>query len=99
MNLPKTPIFSRQISLGNIVTIGSLLVGLTVGWVAMEARIAAAESEIARMVNLQATMSDKVRANEIAITRQDERWNQVSQFMGRIEANIQRIEQSLRGGQ
>ena len=100
---PKSPLFSRQISLGNILTVIGMVIALVGGWYGMQARIEAATASISTMErNLieleggQKAVMARVRANEIAITRQDERWNQVSQFMARIETTVQRIEQALR---
>jgi len=102
----KEPVFSRRISLGNILTGVGLVSAIAAGWFGMQASIAATEAELGdikdemlRLNGGQRAVIARVRSNEIAIIRQDERWNQISQFMARIEGSIERINQQIQQSQ
>lgn len=88
------PQITSQISLGNIIQIALILAGLTGAWFTMGHRteataVSAAENAAAIVENER-----RIRTLETSQARSEERNNSVLQILGRIEARLERIEQS-----
>lgn len=97
----KSPFFSRQISVGNVLQIGVMIIGLTVGWITMDLRSQGnhqALSEIGvDMQDLQEdldTLDVRLRNVETEQARADERFGSILAILSRIDARLERIEES-----
>ena len=96
----------KRFSIGNLVTIGVLVVTAAGAWYstsgqvvankeAVSALAASIRSESEARSKADSALEVRVRPLELQAARSDERFNSVLQVLGRIEARLERME---RGG-
>lgn len=101
--MQEKPKFSWQISLGNVLQIGSMIVGLTVGWMALESRskqnemrLDALDSTITsiqtQVLNGQNKTDARLGSLEQDRARADERFSNILALLSRIDTRLERIE-------
>lgn len=88
------PQITSQISLGNIIQIALILAGLTGAWFTMGHRTEVTAAGMAKNASQIVENERRIRALETSQARSEERNNSVLQILGRIEARLERIEQS-----
>lgn len=88
------PQLTSQISLGNIIQITLILAGLTGAWFTMGHRTEASALGVSNNAAEIAEHDRRLRTLETSQARSEERNNSVLQILGRIEARLERIEQS-----
>lgn len=100
------PQFTPQISLGNVITILGGIVALVTAWNEIDNRVqgntTTINSHSAKLHAAEAVADriiDRIRQNEIAITRQDERTNSILTGLARIEGQLARMNQRLDRGE
>jgi hypothetical protein len=101
---PFRPPITAQISLGNLITIVGVIIAAATGYTNLDNRVAnnaEALAQNARAVQsvraLSERQQDRLRATEIAVTRQDERTSSIMTALGRIEGQLQRLDERLNG--
>jgi hypothetical protein len=99
-----TPTFSMQISLGNVITICGGLIALTTAWNNLDSRVQAnqlkgieAIAKIDAQALFDTRIADRIRANEGAIIRQDERMKNILEGLDRIERQLTGIRSQIDG--
>lgn len=93
------PRFSPQISLGNVIQIGVLVVGMAVGWTQLQSAVEVnaraidvlGEEVEARRMRAEA-MEVRLRALENEAARADERFSNILTMLARIDSKLERIE-------
>jgi len=105
---PFRPTITAQISLGNLITIVGGIAAIAAGWSNLNGGMAANAESVARTEQSvrevredTSRLKSRVRANEIAVSRQDERTNSILTGIARIEIQLQRLSERLdrRNGQ
>lgn len=98
-DLPPKPIFTRNISFGNVVQISILLVGLGSAWATFTADLKDVSDDVASIAGLVAkggeersSVESRVRALEIEAARSDERYSQLLASLEAIRSAIVRLE-------
>lgn len=81
-----------KMSLGNIITIGTVLVSLAIGWTRLEAANAQSDKEIARLVE-----NDKVMKEEIREVREkaDAKLELLARDLGEVKQSLRAISTNL----
>lgn len=81
-----------KISLGNIITIGTVLVSLAIGWTRLEAANAQSDKEIARLIE-----NDKVMKDEIREVREkaDAKLELMARDLGEVKQSLRAISTNL----
>lgn len=81
-----------KLSLGNIITIGTVLVSLAIGWTRLEAANAQSDKEIARLVE-----NDKVMKEEIREVREkaDAKLELLARDLGEVKQSLRAISTNL----
>lgn len=81
-----------KMSLGNIITIGTVLVSLAVGWTRLEAANAQSDKEIARLIE-----NDKVMKDEIREVREkaDAKLELMARDLGEVKQSLRAISTNL----
>ncbi len=86
------PRYSPQISLGNVLQIGMMIAGLSVGYAVIQAQ-AKANADAIREIRLDITKTDdRVRGLENDRARSDERFSNILALLARIDGRLERIE-------
>jgi len=108
-NLSKfRPTFSATISAGNVIQLVTLLLAVGAGWASLSGGMAAnTDAAVKNAESVREAREDtgrlktRVRATEIAVSRQDERTNSILTGIARIEIQLQRLSERLdrRNGQ
>lgn len=88
----RTPTFSRNISLGNLIQILVVCVGFAAAWFAMDLRSQANTSEIVAARLELKEIEERLRNVENDQARSDERYNNLLTLLSRIDARLERIE-------
>lgn len=86
--------FKKQISLGNIIQIGVMLVGGALAFAALDARTANNTEKIAGLSQSAEALEGRVRLLETNLARADERFASIINLLARIDARLERIERS-----
>jgi outer membrane murein-binding lipoprotein Lpp len=93
------PRFSPQISLGNVIQIGLLVVGMAVGWTQLQSAVdgnTRAIDGLGQVVEARRLRADameaRVRALENEAARADERFSNILTMLARIDSKLERIE-------
>lgn len=96
-----TPVFTTQISLGNILTIIGGLVALMSAWQNLDKRVQEnqlrgieAHAKIDAQAAFDSQIANRIRANEGAIIRLDERLKNILDGLNRIERQLTKISDS-----
>lgn len=82
------PQFTPSLSFGNVLTIVVAVVSVAVAW-------GSTQSQLSDVRDLAAANSQRIRDNELAITRQDERTNSILTGLARIEGQLINIDKRL----
>lgn len=96
------PTFSTQISLGNVIQLVVLLVAVTSAWFTLDNRVSNNTKTLTATIfdherdnaNTILQIKDarlRIRSVENGLTRSDERFTSILQFMSRIEKNVEII--------
>ncbi|TCP43926.1 hypothetical protein [Rhodovulum marinum] len=100
VDLPPKPVFTRTISVGNVIQVAVILVGFGGSWVAMTSDLAAVASDVAAVEEeideaaaARLVVEGRVRALEIEAARADERYSQLLANIQAIRDSIARLEQ------
>lgn len=95
----KPPLFSRQISVGNVLQIGIMIVGLTIGWITMDLRsqgnqeaLVTISGDVADLQTDIDSLDARLRNVETEQARADERFGSILAILSRIDARLERIE-------
>jgi hypothetical protein len=95
----KSPIFLRSISVGNVIQIGVMIIGLTVGWITMDMRsqgntqaLQALGTDITSIQDDIDGFDARMRVVETEQARADERFGSILSLLSRIDARLERIE-------
>jgi hypothetical protein len=95
----RTPLFSRQISVGNIIQIAVVIVGISTAWFAMDYRSQGNSQAILGisidLVQLQKDIKSyqiELRELEKDQIRADERYSNMLTLLARIDSRLERIE-------
>lgn len=89
------PQFTPSISAGNIITIGTGIIAFAIAWADLNGRVDANTKGLDRSFAQIEGHQARIRANEIAITRQDERTNTILNGIARIEGQLIAIDKRL----
>lgn len=93
--LPHKPFFSGQFSLGNIVTLIGGIVAFSVAWGGLDSHVSKNSDAVTTAINRVEEGIDRIRMNEIAITRQEERTNSILTGISRIEGQLRRMDEKF----
>lgn len=88
----RAPVYTRQISFGNILQILALVIGLGAGWFAMDHR---SQTNTEQVIKARAELEEiEVRLREVERdqARADERYSNMLTLLARIDARLERIE-------
>lgn len=88
------PKMQWQFSIGNITQIAVFLVTLAVGWTTMSAQIKTNTQAISEGKAARSEMEMRLRAMENSNARADERLSNIFTLLSRIDARLERIEQT-----
>lgn len=97
------PTFSWQISFGNLVQMGVLLVGITGGWFIIDGRSQGNQAGVLeikalvlqmdqRQADYQKDVDVRLRFLENQWVRSDERYTSILTLIGKIDGRLERIE-------
>jgi len=88
----KMPSFSPQISIGNILSIGTVVVGLAIGWQALSSTVGEVERKVARLEIEADKLRDKVTLNELttqkALTEIQSEMHYIHQSLDRLANHV-----------
>lgn len=90
------PTVTSQISLGNIIQIGVLLVGLVAGWFTMRNEVDAALNASGNNSAEISEMSERIRALETRSARDSEQLNTLRRDIGELKTGQREINGLLR---
>lgn len=82
----------NQISVGNVLQIGFMVVGIGLAWGAMSAKSAETEKDLASAQVALNSIEIRVRNLETSDARNDERLNTILDTLGRIDKRLERME-------
>jgi len=100
---PHKPTFSWQISFGNLVQLGVLLVGITGGWFIIDGRSQGNQQGVKeikalvtqmdlRQAEYQKDVDVRLRSLENQWVRSDERYTSILTLLGKVDGRLERIE-------
>lgn len=88
--------FENTLSLGNAITIGTMLIGLGAAWAVTEARGRSVEVDIATTSAIVGGLEIRVRTLETSTAasdaKNDERFNAILSTLNRIDTRLERME-------
>lgn len=87
-----TPKYTPQVSLGNLIQIAVIVLGIGGSWAAMELRSRMNEDRLAEIKMMSADLGLRVRLLESAKARDDERFASILQFMSKIDGRLDRLD-------
>ena len=90
----RKPTFLNQISVGNLLQILVLLVGLTSAWFVMDTRSKINSGYISEIRTDVADLQTRMREVERSQARSDERFSNILTLLARIDKRLERIEQN-----
>lgn len=88
----KTPVFNRSISIGNLIQILVMVIGLASAWFLMDGR---SKSNTEHLVNLKRDfeiVEDRIRYLETEQAKADVRFDNILGLLNRIDTRLERIE-------
>lgn len=92
MTAPPRPLFTKEISFGQVIQIAVLLIGLG-GAYTMLKQQAEANAAAVSVINTELTaMELRLRTLENQTARADERYNSIINYLTRIDERLERIE-------
>ena len=92
------PTFSTQISLGNVIQLVVLMLTMAGGWFSLDNRVANNTRDLKNTVLQQREIVQRLRIAENEITRSDERFTRILEFMARINSRLDAIERQRQQG-
>lgn len=81
-------------SIGNLVNLAVLIVGIGVAWGVMSSRSESSQSALLKLNTNVYNIEERVRTLELNQTRSDERLSNILQSLARIESRLERFETS-----
>ena len=82
----------NQISLGNIIQIGVMVIGVGLAWGVMSARSTQTEKDLSLAQSALTAIEVRVRNLEQSDARNDERLNTILDTLARIDKRLERME-------
>ena len=79
-------------SIGNLVNLAVLIVGIGVAWGVMSSRSESSQSALLKLNGNMVSIEERVRTLELNQTRSDERLSNILQSLARIESRLERFE-------
>jgi hypothetical protein len=79
-------------SIGNLVNLAVLIVGIGVAWGVMSSRSESSQSALLKLNTNVYNIEERVRTLELNQTRSDERLSNILQSLARIESRLERFE-------
>ena len=86
------PFFTSQITIGNIIQVVVLVVGLSAGWVSIKAQAEGTHDALGREVARGMEREVRIRELENNAARADERYNSIMGLLQSIDRRLERIE-------
>lgn len=86
----KQPWFDHRMSIGNLITIGTVLVAIIYGWASFDGRLAAMESEMARATGRLDRLENERTDLHTRVIRIEEKISTQNDTLQRILRNTER---------
>lgn len=90
--MQQKPVFQKQISLGNVIQIAVLLVGMSGAWFVMDNRSTNNADQITQTRVLVTALEVRLRTVENTQARSDERFSNILALLSQIDSRLERIE-------